>query len=103
MSTDTRRDATSALSPRAGSITLALAIVFVAATAFTYLLSLSDGFNPPDWVRALGLLGLPIGFFGTPVAYAVARSGPGRGRGRVGLGVALVGLVAFVVLQLVAG
>lgn len=103
MSTDFEPTDMSVVSARAGSITLALAILFVAATAFTYLLSLSDAFNPPHWVRVVGLVWLPIGFFGTPIAYALARIGPGRKRGRVGLMVALVGLVTFVVLLLAAG
>jgi hypothetical protein len=54
-------------------------------------------------VRVVGLVWLPIGFFGTPIAYALARNGPGRKRGRVGLVVALVGLVALVVLLFAAG
>ena len=67
------------------------------------MLSLSDAFNPPNWVRVVGLVWLPVGFFGTPIAYALAREGPGRERGRVGLVVAVVGLLAFVWLMFALG
>ena len=103
MSIDTRPSIKGAGSVRAGTITLVLGILFLTATVFTYVLSLSDVVDPPNWVRALGLAWLPVGFVGTPIAYALARTGPGRDRGRVGLVVALVGLLAFVVLVFVAG
>jgi hypothetical protein len=97
---DPERGLTSA---HAGTLTLLLGCAFLAATGFTYVLSLGVAFNPPDWVRVAALVWLPIGFFGTPIAYAIARRGPGRDRGRVGVGIALVALVAFVVLQFALG
>lgn len=90
-------------SARAGTVTLVLGVLFSAAVVYTYVLSLSDSFNPPTWVRALGLVWLPIGFFGTPIAYALARTGEGRTRGRIGLLTALLGLVAFVALVVAVG
>lgn len=90
-------------SERAGTVTLLLAILALAATAFTYVLSLSDVLDPPTWVRAAALVWLPIGISGAPIAYTVARTGGGRRRGEVGLGVAAVALTAFVVLLSVAG
>lgn len=90
-------------SVRAGTLTLVFGVVFVAATAFTYVLSLSDTFNPPNWVRILGLAWLPIAFAATPIAYVVARTGPGRTRGRLGVTIGLVGLVAFVALVVAVG
>ena len=90
-------------SERAGTITLVLGVLALVATVFTYVLSLSDLVNPPNWVRAVGLIWLPIGFFGTPVTYMLARNGPGRRRARLGLAAAAVGLLAFVVLLFVAG
>lgn len=80
-----------------------LGALALAATVFTYMLSLSENFNPPGWVRAAGLVWLPIGFFGTAFAYMAARKGSGRRRGRIGLTLAGVGLVAFVVLLFIAG
>lgn len=88
---------------RAGTLTLVLGILFSAAVALTYVLSLSDGFNPPNWVRAIGLVWLPIGFGGTPIAYAVARHGQGRDQARLGVLIALGGLVALVALVVAIG
>lgn len=70
-STSTRGDC----SERAGTLAVVLGALALAATVFTYLLSLSENFNPPGWVRAVGLVWLPIGFFGTAFAYMVARRG----------------------------
>ena len=88
---------------RAGMVTLVLGVLFLAATAFTYVLSLSDFVNPPNWVRALGLVWLPIGLGGVPIAYSIARRGTGRTTGRVGVAIALLGLVAFVALVVAIG
>ena len=95
-----RADVTSV---RAGTAALVMGALFVAATAFAALLSLSESFNPPDWVRVAGLVWLPIGFFGTPIAFLVSRGGRGRTRGSVGLALAFAALVGFVVLLVVAG
>jgi hypothetical protein len=91
-----------AFSLRAGEAALVLGALFLASTGFAYVLSLSDAVNPPDWVRVVGLVWLPLGLL-TPVAYALARVGPGRGRGRWGVGLAAVAVAAFVVLVVVAG
>jgi hypothetical protein len=86
-----------------GNITLILGIFFVAAVGFTFVLSLSDVVDPPNWVRVIGLAGLPIGFFGAPVGFVLARRGPGRDRALVGLVLMLVGLAAFVALNFAIG
>lgn len=103
MTTTTRLHSQDGGSRRAGSITLVLDVLFAAAVAFSYVLSLSDLVNPPTWVRAIGLVWLPIGLAGTPIGYAVARTGEGRDRGRVGLAVALVAAVAFIALVVALG
>jgi hypothetical protein len=103
MSIDTRDTGRHTGSMRAGTLTVVLGVLAAAATAFTYVLSLSEAVNPPNWVRVLGLVWLPIGFLGTPITYTLARTGPGRDRGRVGLAIALAGLLAFVALLFVAG
>jgi hypothetical protein len=90
-------------SARAGTVTLALGVLFSAAVAFAYVLSLSESFNPPDWVRFVGLVWLPVGLGGVPISYAVARTTEGRDRALVGVLVALVGLVAFVGLVVALG
>jgi hypothetical protein len=86
-----------------GSVTLALGILFTAAVAYTYVLSLSDTFNPPNWARVIGLVWLPIGFGGVPIAYYFARTGESRQRGRLGVLIGLVGLAAFVALVITIG
>ena len=103
MTTHARAGAKRIGSAVAGSVTLALGILFTAAVAYTYVLSLSDTFNPPNWVRILGLVWLPIGFGGVPIAYYLARTGEGRRRGRLGLLVGLIGLAAFVALVIAIG
>ncbi|WP_404386541.1 hypothetical protein LL946_08190 [Knoellia locipacati] len=90
-------------SARAGTVALVAGAVTLAATAFTYVLSLSDVIDPPNWLRILGIVWMPLGFVATPILCAVARLGPGRQRAGVGLALALAGLVAFVVLLFVAG
>ncbi len=90
-------------SERAGTLALTLGVLFAAAVIYTYVLSLSADFNPPDWLRVIGLVWIPVGFVGTPVAYLVARTGEGRARGRAGLLIAAVALVAFVALFLALG
>jgi hypothetical protein len=86
-----------------GTITLVLGVLAGAATVFVYVLSLSEDFNPPNWIRVVGLVWLPVGFFGAPILYTRAHNGPGRRRGQVGLSVAAIGLVAFVVLLFAVG
>ena len=88
---------------RAGTIALALGVLALAATVYTYVLSLSEDVNPPDWLRIAGLVWLPLGFFGTPVAYALARNGAGRHRAQIGLALAGLGLLAFGALLFIAG
>ena len=95
--------ATRSRSAVAGSVTLALEILFTAAVAYTYVLSLSDTFNPPNWDRIVGLVWLPIGLGGVPIAYSLARTGEGRQQGRLGVLIGLVGLAAFVALVIAIG
>jgi hypothetical protein len=88
---------------RSGSVALVLGALFLAATAFTYVLSLSEAVNPPHWARVAGLVWLPVGLAGVPIAYVLAHPGTGRTRARVGLALGAVGVVAFVVLLVVVG
>lgn len=67
------------------------------------MLSLSEALNPPSWVRVLGLAWLPMRLGGVPIAYSVARAGDGRTGGRLGVRIALIGLVAFVELFITIG
>lgn len=88
---------------RAGTLAVVLGVPCLAATVFVYVLSLTDLVNPPNWVRAAGLIWLPIGFFGTPIIYVVAHNRPDRHRAAIGLGLSGLGLLAFVVLLFAAG
>jgi hypothetical protein len=90
-------------STRSGTTALVLGLLCAAAVAFTYVLSLSADVNPPNWVRALGMMWLPVGLVGTPLAYAVARHGEGRGRALAGLVIMAVSLVAFAALVVAIG
>ena len=103
MTTQVRHPSRSTESRRAGTTTLVLGVLFAAAVLFTYVLSLSESFNPPDWLRVVGLVWLPIGLAGVPIAYYLARTGEGRARGRLGLLVGVVALVAFVALVIALG
>lgn len=82
----------------AGTVTLVLGILFAASVVWTYVLSLTDLVDAPNWVRALGSVWLPVGFGGVPIAYYFARTGEGRNRGRLGVLIGLVSLVAFIAL-----
>lgn len=103
MTTQVRPPSRSTGSRSAGTTTLVLGVLFAAAVLFTYALSLSVSFNPPDWVRVVGLVWLPIGLGGVPIAYSLARTGEGRARGRLGVLVGVVALVAFIALVIALG
>lgn len=105
MTTQVRPSIKNTGSVPAGTLTLALGVLFAAAVVFTYVLSLSDTFNPPDWARVLGLVWLPIGFGGIPIGYYLARTGDARMRARARLGavIGLMGLVAFGALVIALG
>lgn len=87
----------------AGTITLVLGVLFALAVVYTYVLSLADAVNPPDWARVVGLVWLPVGLAGVPVGYYWARGGPREPRAELGLVVALAAALAFVVLVVVWG
>ena len=103
MTLDTRPIQKSDGSETAGTIALVLGILFVVSTVLTFLMSLTDVIDGPNWLRALMSAGIPLGFFGTPFAYAIARMGAGRDRGRIGLALVVVALVPLVVLLFVMG
>jgi hypothetical protein len=87
----------------AGPLTLVLGVLFTLAVAFTYVLSLADGMNPPDWVRVVGLVWLPVGLAGVPIGYYWSRDGDRHRLAEVGVALALGGAVAFVALVVALG
>lgn len=103
MNTSTRPVGAAHSSDTAGTMTLVLGVLFSLSVVLAYVLSLSDVVDPPNWARAIALSGLPVGLGGVPVAYAFARRGAGRDRARLGVAVALMGLVAFVALVVALG
>ena len=62
----------------------------------------ADDFHPEANVTKMAA-GIPLGFFGVPMAYAVARLGESRDRARIGLALVGVSLVAFVGLLFAMG
>jgi hypothetical protein len=91
-------------STTAGTVTLLLGLLCAAAVAFAYALSLSETFNPPNWVRVVGLIWIPIAFGGVPIAYlGLARDGAGRARGRLGVVLTVVSLAALMALVVALG
>jgi hypothetical protein len=90
-------------SAAAGSAALLLGTLCTFAVAFTYVLSLSDAFNPANWIRVVGLVWIPLAFAGVPIAYALAREGAGRGRGRLGVLLTVASLAALVALVIALG
>ena len=85
MTQDTRPTETSDISERASTLGLVFGIAFALSTVLTYVLSLTEVIETPNWLRALMLAGIPLGFFGVPWSFAVARNGAGRRRGLVAL------------------
>lgn len=100
-SADPRRAAPAPL----GLVTLVLGVAALASTGFLWLLSTTDVVDPANWVRAVGLLGIPVGMVGSFVVGMTA--GAKRGRGRTlafaGMALAAVALVLFVILMWTAG
>lgn len=87
----------------AGNVTLVLGVAFALAVGYACLLSISDGFDPPDWARVAGLIWLPVGLLGVPIGYYWARRGPREARAELGLVVSLAAALVFIVLVLVLG
>lgn len=103
MALDTRTTQHPDLSKRAGTLALVLGIAFAVSTVLTFLMSLTDLIDAPNWLRALMSIGIPLGFFGVPLSFAVARTGAGRQRALIGVGLAVASLAAFVALLFAKG
>lgn len=87
----------------AGTVTLVLGTLFTLAVVYAYALSLEGGVDPPDWARVVGLLWLPVGLAGVPIGWYWSRGGTRENRSELGVVVALVGALAFVVLVVALG
>lgn len=88
---------------RSGTVTLVLGVCFAASVAWIFVLSLTDVDAVPNWVRALGSVGMPIGLVGVPFGFSLARGGDGMARARLGVLIAAVALLALVGLMVALG
>lgn len=83
--------------------TLCAAFGAVAVAAFLWLLSLMlPDFNPPNWIRILGVVWMPIGVAGALVTGYLGRNGPDRSRVVIGLSLAALTVIGFIVLTATA-
>ncbi|MDC5696275.1 hypothetical protein OO014_03325 [Intrasporangium calvum] len=80
-----------------GLVALVLGFAAVAALIWLWALTLPN-VNPPNWVRILGVLWLPVGVVGAGWAGLLGLRGPGRRWSVVGLSLAGLAVVGFVTL-----
>ena len=90
-------------SVRAGRLSVAFGIAALAALAWTWALSTLADFNPPDWIRIIGILVLPVAILGSVVTGVQGLRGSARQPAIVGLVIAGLVVLGFVVLLTVAG
>jgi hypothetical protein len=76
----------------------------LSAASYFYLIALTElqDFNPPNWVRIVGMVWMPIGWMGAWLAGWPARHGHERGLAITGMFLGTVSLVAFIVLMAMA-
>lgn len=89
-------------SKRLGRWCAVLGLVSLAALVWLWVLSATP-LDPPNWVRILGLVWLPVGVVGALFTGIPALRGEGRPGALVGLIAAAVTVIAFVVLINVLG
>ena len=73
------------------------------ATVWLWLLSALPDFNPPNWIRIVGLIWLPVGIIGSLVGWMAARQGAGRSWGLVGVGLTGLAITGFVAALVILG
>jgi hypothetical protein len=72
--------------------------------ALVYAWALSQpGFDPPHWARVAGLVWLPVGLIGAPLAGAAGLRGPARSWALTGIILALLTLAGLIGLETAAG
>lgn len=87
----------------AGRLSVGFGVVALAALGWTWALSTLPDFNPANWVRIVGIAVLPVALVGSLVAGIQGLRGPARRPAIVGLVLAGVTVVGFVVLLTIAG
>ena len=88
---------------RSGLLSIVFGVLALLGLAWTWVLSVSDVLDPPSWIRIPGILLMPAALIAALAAGLQARQGTGRRRGDVGLVLAGLVVLAFVVLLNVAG
>lgn len=82
----------------AGRVATLFAAIGAAAMVFVWVISTSDELDPPEWVRIVGSLLVPIGLVGAVGAGIVGLRGSGRSWAVAGIALAAIVVVVFVVL-----
>lgn len=90
------------MSDRLGTISAVLGTLSVASYFYLIALTQLQDFNPPNWIRIIGMVWLPIGWMGAWLAGWPARHGHERGLALAGMFLGTVSLVAFIVLMAMA-
>ena len=85
------------------ALVVGLALVAACGLAFTWVLSVSDAIDPPNWVRIPLILMLPFGVVGSLLAAGGAWQGGARARAATGLVLTATVVIGFVVLLTIAG
>ena len=88
---------------RSGLLSIVFGVLALLGLGWTWVLSVSDVLDPPNWVRIPGILLMPAGLIAAVAFGLQARQGTGRQRGTVGLVLAALVVLAFVALLNVAG
>lgn len=89
-------------SRRLGRWSATLGLIGAAAFVWLWLLSATP-LDPPDWIRILGLVFLPVGVIGAMITGIPAVRGAGRPAALVGLIAAALTVIAFIVILNVLG
>ena len=84
-------------SDRLGALCVAFGALGAAAFLWLAALTLTD-LNPPDWIRILGVIWLPIGMAGSLITGVMGRKGPHRVAVSIGLALTALTAIGFVVL-----
>ena len=88
---------------RSGLLSIAFGVLALVGLGWTWVLSVSEVVDPPNWIRIPGILLLPAGLIAAVAFGLQARQGTGRERGLVGLVLAAASVLVFVVLLTVVG
>ena len=88
---------------RWGAWSIALAVAAVGGLVFTWVLSVSDVMDPPNWARIPVILLLPFGVIGSLLAASGAWQGGDKARATIGLALTAAVVIGFVVLLNIAG